>query len=100
VLKAAHPSLIQPVAFSVRHFSRTNELLKLHGLQKLTGDFRFFFIFFVHNKKIYIFWTVFLSNSPKRMTTRLEIRDQIVETASRIFSKYGFRKTTMDEIAA
>ncbi|MGB9746498.1 MAG: TetR/AcrR family transcriptional regulator [Bacteroidales bacterium] len=33
------------------------------------------------------------------MTTRLEIRDQIVETASRIFSKYGFRKTTMDEIA-
>ncbi len=34
------------------------------------------------------------------MTTRLEIRDQIVETASRIFSKYGFRKTTMDEIAA
>jgi len=33
------------------------------------------------------------------MTARLEIRDQIIETASRIFSKYGFRKTTMDEIA-
>lgn len=33
------------------------------------------------------------------MTTRLDVRDQIIETASRIFSKYGFRKTTMDEIA-
>jgi len=33
------------------------------------------------------------------MTARFEIRDQIIETASRIFSKYGFRKTTMDEIA-
>lgn len=30
---------------------------------------------------------------------RYEIRDQIIEAASRIFSRYGFRKATMDEIA-
>ncbi len=28
-----------------------------------------------------------------------EIRDQIIDSASEIFSRFGFRKTTMDEIA-
>lgn len=28
-----------------------------------------------------------------------EIRDQIIDTASEIFGRFGFRKTTMDEIA-
>jgi AcrR family transcriptional regulator len=30
---------------------------------------------------------------------KAEIRDQIVNEASRIFTRYGFKKTTMDEIA-
>jgi AcrR family transcriptional regulator len=30
---------------------------------------------------------------------KAEIRDQIIESASDIFSRYGFKKTTMDEIA-
>ncbi len=30
---------------------------------------------------------------------KTDIREQIVLTASNIFSKYGFRKATMDEIA-
>jgi AcrR family transcriptional regulator len=29
-----------------------------------------------------------------------DIREQIIETASQVFKKYGFKKTTMDEIAA
>jgi AcrR family transcriptional regulator len=30
---------------------------------------------------------------------KTEVRDQIVSTASQIFSRFGFKKTTMDEIA-
>lgn len=33
------------------------------------------------------------------MVIKEEVRDQIVEAARQIFSKIGFRKTTMDEIA-
>jgi AcrR family transcriptional regulator len=29
----------------------------------------------------------------------IEVRDQIIESATKYFSKYGFHKTTMDEIA-
>lgn len=33
------------------------------------------------------------------VVVKTEIRDQIVDAASKIFSRYGFKKTTMDEIA-
>ena len=33
------------------------------------------------------------------MVEKEEVRDQIVEIARQIFSRYGFKKTTMDEIA-
>ena len=33
------------------------------------------------------------------MVEKEEVRDQIVEVARQIFSRYGFKKTTMDEIA-
>jgi len=33
------------------------------------------------------------------MVEKEEVRDQIVEAARQIFSRYGFKKTTMDEIA-
>lgn len=33
------------------------------------------------------------------MVVKEEIREQIIESARQIFSKYGFRKTTMDEVA-
>jgi AcrR family transcriptional regulator len=33
------------------------------------------------------------------MVEKEEIRSQIIDTARKIFSKYGFRKTTMEEIA-
>jgi AcrR family transcriptional regulator len=33
------------------------------------------------------------------MVVKTEVRDQIVSTATQIFSRFGFRKTTMDEIA-
>ena len=33
------------------------------------------------------------------VVVKAEIRDQIIATASGIFGKFGFRKTTMDEIA-
>ncbi len=33
------------------------------------------------------------------MVVKEGIRDQIIESSRQIFSKYGFRKTTMDEIA-
>jgi AcrR family transcriptional regulator len=33
------------------------------------------------------------------MVEKDEIRSQIIDTARKIFSKYGFRKTTMEEIA-
>ena len=31
--------------------------------------------------------------------TELEVKDQIIESATKYFSRYGFHKTTMDEIA-
>lgn len=34
------------------------------------------------------------------MVDKEEFRKKIIETAGRIFSRYGFRKTSMDEIAA
>jgi AcrR family transcriptional regulator len=34
------------------------------------------------------------------MDTRDDIREQIIEAARQIFSRYGFKKTTMDDIAA
>jgi len=33
------------------------------------------------------------------MVEKEEVRDQIIEAARQIFSRYGFKKTTMDEIA-
>jgi len=33
------------------------------------------------------------------VVVKTEVRDQIVSTAGQIFSRFGFRKTTMDEIA-
>ena len=33
------------------------------------------------------------------VVVKTEVRDQIVSTAARIFSRFGFKKTTMDEIA-
>ena len=34
------------------------------------------------------------------MDSREDIREQIIEVARQIFSRYGFKKTTMDDIAA
>ena len=33
------------------------------------------------------------------VVVKTEIRDQIVSTAAQIFSRFGFKKTTMDDIA-
>jgi AcrR family transcriptional regulator len=46
-------------------------------------------------------WT-FLVDSSKKIKPLIQkdiIRDSIVSTAASVFSKYGFRKTTMDDIA-
>ncbi len=41
----------------------------------------------------------FFSRFIKMSTYKLEIRDQIIAAARNIFNRFGFRKTTMDEIA-
>lgn len=43
--------------------------------------------------------TLYHKTNFTKMVEKEEIRSQIIDTARKIFSKYGFRKTTMEEIA-
>lgn len=43
--------------------------------------------------------TLYHKTNCTKMVEKEEIRSQIIDTARKIFSKYGFRKTTMEEIA-